>query len=483
MSNLIESVIRKTVATGVMKLAAYNRSHMPAPDRPNPFLNGLNAPMDQELTLEHLAVEGEIPAALDGRYLRIGPNPIRPPQSPASHHWFIGDGMVHGLRIAGGRALWYRNRWIRSTAISQALGEPPAPGPRRTSDTVNTNVLGHAGKTWALVEAGAYPVELGAELQTVAHNNFEGSLRGSFTAHAHRDPATGELHGICYEATDPNTLRHVVVGVDGRVRREEPIAVQHGPSVHDCMVTAQYVLVLDLPVTFSLPTLVAGYTFPYIWNPAHRARVGVLKKDAPGSAVVWCEVDPCYVFHPCNAFETADGGITLDVVAHATMFAHSRIGPHADASGFERWSIDLQACRVTRRVVDASAQEFPRCDERRTGQPYRWAYCAGLQRDGSGEFVGASQLIRHDLQTGARDVHDFGADCHAGEFVFEPAHPGAAENEGWLLGLVVNAARQTTDFMVLDAQRFGGPPQAVVHLPHRVPAGFHGNWVATPTPP
>jgi hypothetical protein len=66
------------------------------------------------------------------------------------------------------------------------------------------------------------------------------------------DPASGELHGICYEATDTDTIRHVVVGTDGRVRREEPIAVKHGPSVHDCMITAQYVLVLDLPVTFSL---------------------------------------------------------------------------------------------------------------------------------------------------------------------------------------------------------------------------------------
>ena len=478
MSSPIESAIRKTVSAGVMKLAAFNRARMDAPDTPNPFLTGLNAPMATELTLEQLSVRGSMPPALDGRYLRIGPNPIKPPAA-ASHHWFVGDGMVHGLRLQGGQALWYRNRWIRSRAVSQALGEPEAPGPRHFSDTVNTNVMGHAGSTWALVEAGGYPVRLGDELQTVAHDNFGGSLRGSFTAHAHKDPATGELHGICYEATDPDTIRHVVVGVDGRVRREEPIAVKHGPSVHDCMITAQYVLVLDLPVTFSLPTLVAGYSFPYIWNPSHRARVGVLKKDAPGSSIVWCDVDPCYVFHPCNAFETTDGRITLDVVAHATMFAHSKNGPNAEASAFERWTIDPAARKVTRRVVDDNAQEFPRPDERLLGQPYRFAYCAGLQRDTVGEFVGARHLIRHDLETGARDLHDFGPDCHVGEFVFEPKHAGAGESEGWLMGLVVNAATQTTDFVILDAERFTGPPQAVVTLPHRVPAGFHGNWVPT----
>jgi 8'-apo-carotenoid 13,14-cleaving dioxygenase len=46
-----------------------------------------------------------------------------------------------------------------------------------------------------------------------------------------------------------------------------------------------------------------------------------------------------------------------------------------------------------------------------------------------------------------------------------------------LMGLVVHADTQTTDFVILDAGHFTGPPQAVVTLPHRVPAGFHGNWV------
>lgn len=478
MTRPIEAAIRKTVTQGVMKLADFNRKHRREPAVPNPFLSGLNAPMDREYTLDNLVVTGTIPASLDGRYLRIGPNPIEAPAA-ATHHWFTGDGMVHGLRLKDGQALWYRNRWIRSTAVSQALGEAPAPGPRHRNDTVNTNVVGHGGKTWALVEAGGYPVELGDELQTVAHNPFEGTLKGSFSAHGHLDTASGELHAICYDPTDPNTLRHVVVGVDGRVTREEPIAVQHGPSVHDCMVTRQYVIVLDLPVTFSMATLVAGYTFPYKWNPAHRARVGLLKKDAPGSDIVWCDVDPCYVFHPCNGFETDDGQVTLDVVAHAKMFDDSRIGPDAKGSRFERWTIDPVSRKVARKLIDDQPQEFPRPDERRLGQPYRHAFTAGLKRDGDGPFVGDQVLIHHDLHTGQRELHDFGPGRHVGEFVFEPRHAGAAEGEGWLMGFVVDAVRQTTDFVILDAQNFSGPPVAAVTIPHRIPAGFHGNWVPT----
>ncbi len=475
MASPIEKVIRKTVTQGVLAVASFNRNRLAEPEQPNPFVTGLNAPMDRELTLDQLQVTGTLPPALDGHYLRIGPNPIAPVKA-ASHHWFLGDGMVHGVRLQGGRAMWYRNRWIRSSAVSQALGEPPAPGPRHFNDTVNTNVMGHAGKTWALVEAGGYPVELDDELNTVAHNPFEGSLKGSFTAHGHRDPATGELHAICYEGMDQNVLRHVVVGTDGRVRREEPIAVQHGPSVHDCMITRQYVLVLDLPVTFSMATLLKGYGFPYAWNPSHAARVGVLRKDAPGSSIVWCDVDPCYVFHPCNAFENADGSITLDLVAHASMFEHSRIGPDAASSAFERWTVDLAARQVTRKVLDSQAQEFPRPDERRLGQPYQYAYTAGLKRS-EGAFVPDQLLLRHDLHGGPRLVHDFGSGHHVGEFVFEPRQPQGGETEGWLMGYVVNRVRQTTDLVILDAADFTGPPVATVTIPHIIPGGFHGNWV------
>ena len=484
MPSVIESAIRSTVTKGITAVASFNRGRMA--DAPNPFLNGINAPVDKEVSLQDLKVTGQIPTELNGRYLRIGPNPLGPVKA-ASHHWFVGDGMVHGVRLQAGKALWYRNRWVRSTAVSKALGEQRAPGPRHFSDTVNTNVMGHAGKTWALVEAGGYPVELGDELQTIAHNPFEGTLKGSFSAHSHTDLATGDLHAICYEGQDQNTLRHVVVGKDGKVKREEPIAVKHGPSVHDCMVTASYVVVLDLPVTFSMPTLLAGYPFPYKWNPAHQARVGLLKKDAPGSSIVWCNVEPCYVFHPCNGFETPDGKVTLDVVAHPTMFEDSLQGPIAKDSAFERWTIDPVAQTVQRKVLDAQPQEFPRPNETRMGLPYRYAYTVALERAADGDFVAAPHLLKHDLQTGGKQVHDFGKGQFPSEFVFVPRNSGGAsgsagsemaEDSGWLMGYVVDLAAGTSTLQILDAANFTAAPVATVHIPVRIPSGFHGNWVA-----
>ena len=48
-----------------------------------------------------------------------------------------------------------------------------------------------------------------------------------------------------------------------------------------------------------------------------------------------------------------------------------------------------------------------------------------------------------------------------------------------MMGFVVNSGNDTTDLVILDAQDFEGTPQAIITLPHRVPTGFHGNWVAT----
>jgi carotenoid cleavage dioxygenase len=476
MGSAIETLIRGTVAKGIEALADFNRKRLPPSPDGNAFLTGIHTPMTEQLTLTYLAVSGTIPAGLDGRYLRIGPNPIA--ADPASYHWFTGDGMVHGLALAEGRALWYRNRWIRSNAVAEALGVEPAPGPRHVFDTVNTNVVDIAGRTFALVEAGSYPVELGETLDIQAFNPFDGTLQGSYSAHPHRDPKTGEHHAVCYEGRDPGTIRHVVVSAAGQVIREEPITVRHGPMIHDCAITDRFVVILDLPVTFSLKTHLAGHGFPYRWNPAHPARIGLMPRHGSQADVIWCDMDPGFAFHVANAYDAADGTVVLDVCAYDTMFGEGAHGPDARARGLERWTVDPQRKSVTVTTLDPAPQEFPRCDERFLGQAYRYAWTMATPTEPEQRFVGSTLLYAHDLVTGARQVHDFGPDRHPGEFVFVPETATALEGHGWLIGLVVDMAEARTDLVILDARRFDAPPVAVIHLPHRVPPGFHGNWIA-----
>lgn len=444
----------------------------------NPFLDGIHAPMDEELELNELAVTGRIPEALSGRYMRIGPNPAAAPD-PQRYHWFTGDGMVHGLEVAGGKALWYRNRWIRSEKVAKARGVAATPGPRHHSDTVNTNVVGIGGRIWALVEAGGYPVELSPDMESQASNPFDGTLAGAFSAHPHLDPLTGEMHAICYEGFEPGKLSHVVVDGSGKVVREEPIALPHAPMIHDCAITARFVVVLDFPVTFSMPALSKGSTFPYNWNPDQPARIGLMPRDGSQGDIIWCPVEPGFAFHVVNAFDRADGKVEIDLCVYDTMFSDGALGPDARSRGLQRWTVDPETRSVAIRTIDASPQEFPRLDERRFGQSYRYAYSLALPVEPAAKFLGASKLYRHDLETGLRQEHDFGEGRFPGEFVFVPKAPDSAEAEGWLVGLVIDMERDRTDLVILDAARFDGAPQAVIHLPHRIPPGFHGNWIAS----
>ncbi len=478
MPSAVEQFIRSSVTKGINVIAAFNRKRLDQHNDTHPYLTGIHKPMASELTLTSLAVTGTIPAALDGRYLRIGPNPVVP--EARGYHWFTGDGMVHGLRIEKGRALWYRNRWIRSNKVAAESQMASAPGPRHGGfDTVNTNVVGINGRTFALVEAGSYPVELSDTLEDQVFNPFDATLAGSFTAHPHRDPLTGEYHAICYEATAPGEIRHVVISPEGKVIREQAILVKHGPMIHDCAITSRYVVILDLPVTFSMRALLAGHTFPYKWNMQHEARVGLLPRHGEAKDIIWCSVAPGYVFHVANAHDTPDGGVVLDVCAFGTMFAKSMEGPTDRSRGLERWSIDPVARRVTVRTIDDSPQEFPRIDERRFGQENRFAYTIALPTRDTEQFVGETKLYKHDVETGTRWVHEFGPGRHPGEFVFVPASATSAEDEGWMIGLVVDLPNETTDLVIIDAQRFDAAPVASIRIPHRVPPGFHGNWIAT----
>ena len=77
-------------------------------------------------------------------------------------------------------------------------------------------------------------------------------------------------------------------------------------------------------------------------------------------------------------------------------------------------------------------------------------------------------------------VHEFGPGRVPGEGVFVPASPGAAEDEGWVIAYVYDAARDGSDLVILDATDFRAKPVATIRLPQRVPFGFHGSWMPDP---
>jgi len=439
------------------------------------YLEGNYAPVSEEITALDLEVIGELPQELNGRYLRNGANPMGQVDL-TRHHWFTGEGMVHGVKLDEGRAAWYRNRYVRSAEIVEALGEDPAG--RQFAGSANTHVIGHAGRTFAIVESGAPPVELSYELDTVGANNFFGTLTDmAFSAHPKVDPDTGDLHAMAYSwQSFLDHVQYVHVGRDGRVKRTVDIPLPGMVMMHDMSLTGRYVVIYDLPVTFSGALIRQGYPFPFAWNPDYQARVGLMPRDGGAEDIVWSNVSSCYVFHPMNAYDDADGNVVLDVCRYDSMMAMDHNGPFRDSlPTLDRWTVNPRTATVSEQRVDDRFQEFPRCHPGLNSKSYRYGYAVAVA--GSERGPGFPSIVKHDMITGARSQFDLGPGRHSGEPYFIPREGAVGEDDGYLMSFVYDGERDASELLVLDAQDLSEPPLARVILPARVPYGFHGSWV------
>ena len=210
---------------------------------PIPHLTRNFAPVMDELTTYDLPVTGAVPKALTGWYLRNGPNP----HEAASAHWFLGDGMVHGVYLEGGRATSFRNRWVRTSAFTDGARTYDDVGNRDlAAGAANTHVVRHAGRILALCES-SLPYQLTPELETVGAYDFGGRLTTGMTAHPKTCPITGELHFFGYGILTPPFLTYhradaagnLVVSRDvrgcrpdddARLQPDSPIYRLHGPA-------------------------------------------------------------------------------------------------------------------------------------------------------------------------------------------------------------------------------------------------------------
>ncbi len=430
------------------------------------WLGGNFAPVFEERTEHRLEVSGSIPPELNGRFFRNGSNP----RSGASPHWFLGNGMLHGVELRAGRATWYRNRYVRTPLFETPEGERfhPDGTPDRTRSLANTHVIAHAGRILAL-EEGSLPFEVTRELETIGAHDFGGRLQTPMTAHPRVCPVTGELLFFGYSPLPPFLTYHRV-SADGRLVQSEEIEVPGPTMMHDWNVTRNHVVFMDLPMVFDLELLQRGGV-PIRWDDDYGARLGVMPRDGASADVVWYEIDPCYVFHPMNAYEDGER-IVIDVARYA-RFEMAGQG-ESGSSVLHRWIIDRAAGKVIEQPLDDRPAEFPRVADRVTGLRHRFGYLMGA---GAGPETFGERLFKYELATGRSWTHELGPGLQAGEPV-PAAVPGArAEDDGYLLTFVYDRARDRSDLWILDAAGFEGAPLARIHLPCRVPNGFHGSWI------
>ena len=466
---------------------------MSEPFPAHPFFSGNYAPISFEADAPDLPVRGEFPKELAGTLYRNGPNPQFAPRD-ANHHWFIGDGMIHAFHVGNGRVS-YRNRWVQTPkwqmehAAGRALfgswGNPATSDPSvhgKDGGVANTNIVWHAGKLFALEEAHR-PFALDPEtLASQGYWDFAGAFTGArFTAHPKIDPETGELIFFAYAAAGffSPTLAYGVIDGKGTLRRFDQFQAPYASMVHDFLVTRNYVLFPVLPLTGSMERAVSGKP-AYAWEADRRSYVGVMKRDADVSSIRWFESDPCYVFHPMNAYEDSDK-IVGDVMQYdaAPLFpdADGRPGDPAKAvARLTRWTFDLAANTdaFKRKRIDDLVGEFPRFDERLAGLAYRHGFFAASSDKA---FVDRFDTLAHiDLKANKRSAYQVPKGDAVSEPIFVPRGAEAAEGDGYLLATIYRAAENRSDLAVFDATALQRGPLALAELSHRVPFGFHGNW-------
>jgi carotenoid cleavage dioxygenase-like enzyme len=418
------------------------------------------APTFEERTETDLKVIGQIPESLKGTLLRNGANP----QSGESAHWFLGNGMLHGVRIEAGEAKWYRNRYVKTPLYLKPDGDVMDGLGDMTMSAANTNVIQHAGKIMAL-EEGHWPFVVSNELETIGPNSYEGKLQGAMTAHPKICPETGELLAFSYGMTAPY-LTYLRASASGELLQTEQITVPGATMIHDFNVTRNFVIFMDLPAVWNFEGM-ATTGLPILWDESYGARLGVMPRNGGNDDVVWYEINPCYVFHPLNAYENGDK-IVIDVCRmDDTMKPGSSAPPM-----LYRWVIDQTSGRVTETQLDDRVVDFPRVADNVVGLKHQYGYCAAF----AGSAPYGEGLIKYDLGAGTSEYrHLDGGQASEAVFVKDPSASG--EDGGFLLSYVYQPEIDQSEVLILNAQDMLGEPVARIQLPVRVPAGFHGNWI------
>jgi carotenoid cleavage dioxygenase-like enzyme len=443
-------------------------------------------------------IQGEVPAALSGTLYRCGPDRQYPPRT-AQDVFIDGEGMVHMLRIAGGR-VDYRNRWVRNERfLLQAAARRSLFGRYRnryTNDpsvaganmgTANTNVVWH-GRRLLVLKEDSRPMELDPDtLATRGEFDFAGQLRSvSLTAHPKLDLHRNELIAFSYQAQGDATRDFVIyiADVDGRIVHETPLQMPYAGMVHDFAVSDAHVIVPFFPLITDLEVIKAGGPY-YQWHPDQPSFYAIVPRRGTAGEARWFRGPTVSAGHMMNAV-TAGDIVHLDLCLYAGNCFD--FFPSRDGSPFKpspplltRMSFNLATEELAMQRLMAAPCEMPKLDDRWMGKPYRYGFVICRAPDAVAGAMGMGAIGRFDHHTGALSTWSPGADSGVQEPTFVPRAPGAAEGDGYLLVLVNRLSQLRSELAILDAQRLEDGPVALVRMPTRVRSTFHGMWVPEET--
>lgn len=475
----------------------------------NPFLNGPYEPLGNEYKVDAAKVVGEIPKELKGTLYRTGSNVEYMLDDPNRFHWFDGDGMVHAFHLENGQAS-YRNRWVETEGlkVERAAGKqlyngifgrsekPQGPLPEGApaiKTVAGINVIRLGQRLLTMHEAEKYYWELDPiTLETLGTFNFDGEVTGMLTAHPHFDPFSNEW--IFYSLdNEENFVLCFSTDINGKVKSKHKVPLNFTPWNHDVIFSQDYVIFFFGMISwrpYAEDRVPMGKS-SWFYDPKHGKDAKILFVNRKTGEATWLQPEnsPYMIGHFLNAYQEGENTI-IDASATPVSGALETFNPEdyypfplvPGPAAFEnpelwRFTINLAKGTVKHQRIGEFNAEFVRPNETIMGTKHRYGYMAGTHAPGP-DTRGFNCLIKHDYTNGQTQFqHLADYDLTPGEPIFIPHPQATAEDHGWVLTVWYDPKRNASDLVIQDAQRFEAEPVAIVRLDHRVPIGFHGNWI------
>jgi beta,beta-carotene 9',10'-dioxygenase len=453
--------------------------------------------LHDEVELDSLSIEGEIPAWLSGTLLRNGPAKFEV-GGRRLRHWFDGLAMLHKFSFGAGKVS-YANRFLRSEAYREAERgrisyREFATDPCRSifkraatmfrpgfTDNCNVNLTRLGDEYVAMTET---PLPIAFDPETLDSLGVAFRPPGMHaTAHPHHDPERGELVAYVTHFGARSEYRLFAQRDRNHQRQIAAFRVREPSYMHSFALTERYAILVAFPLVVNPLRLATGarpFIENYRWKPELATRVLVFDREDGALQGVY-ETEPCFSFHHVNAFERGRE-LTIDMAAYEDAaiidsFYMDRLRtappPPSAQARLRRYRLSLDHGRVAEEQLSDSVIELPRIDYReRNGRPYRYVYGVGLGDPAELDFV--NELTKIDVERGeSRSWTEPGA--YPGEPVFVPSpEPDRGEDDGVLLSVVLDGRGPGSYLLVLDARSLEEIGRA--RVPHDIPFGIHGQY-------
>jgi carotenoid cleavage dioxygenase-like enzyme len=458
-------------------------------------------PQTSEWDADELTVVGELPADLDGVYLRNTENPVHPAIA-GRYHPFDGDGMLHMVAFRDGKAS-YRNRFVRTDGflaeqeakepLWAGLAEPPSASVRdgwgargRLKDSSSTDVVVHAGVALSsFYQCGDLYRLDPLTLDTLGKATWNGRFPSDWgvSAHPKSDEHTGELLFFNYGTSAPY-LHYGVVDASNRLAHYVDVPLPGPRLPHDMAFTEHYAILNDCPLYWDVPAMRKGH-YAARFHPDEPLRIGVIPRRGASDSIRWFECASTYVLHWVNAYEEGDE-VVLDGFFQGCPEPPDRgegtyyqrmfrfLALDRMQTRLHRWRLNMVTGAVREARLSDRVTEFGVINSSFGGRRHRYAYAAtGVE----GWFL-FDGLVKHDLLTGSDERYPFGDGVYGSETAMAPRKGASGEDDGYLVTITTDMNQDRSECLVFDAGRVADGPVARVRLPERVSSGTHATWAA-----